>query len=369
MVAADDALSLATFEKEIFDKRSNRYKISSINNSRAGVFVGTGLGCISSAFQNYVPHLISGIREELKSAADGGRSNYAELLRNLESQPRVNPLASCKSMANAISANLSIRYGFQGPTETCISACAAGTDAISRAYRSIRYDELDLAIAGGSEFYGDRAGGVFMAFDRLNTLVLPDLGAARANRPFDKLRSGFLFSQGGACMLVLESEKHASKRNVKPIAQIVGTANTSDAHSLVAISPSENAIDLMINQALGDAGISAEQIEYVNSHGSSTRQNDLIEAKILENLFGSTVPINATKSLLGHTIGASGAIETAITAMSIANQVIHPSINIDDPVSDLNFVREKTTHSIEYAFTHSFGFGGHNVGLVLAAFN
>lgn len=369
IVASDEALSFANAPKHVFEERSGRYTIDGVNTSRAGVFVGTGLGCISSAFQNYVPHLLSGVRDQLAamSASDSTDATILELIENLGTQPRVSPVASIKSMANSISAILSIRYGFRGPNDTCISACAAGTAAISRGFRAIHHDELDLAIAGGSEFYGDRAGGVFMAFDRLSTLAKPDLAPTLANRPFDKQRSGFLFSQGGACMLLLESEEHAKGRGAVPLARILGTANTSDAYSLVAISPEDNTIELMIRTAISDAGIAPSDISYVNAHGTSTLQNDQVEAHILGNLFGPQVMINSTKSLLGHTIGASGAIEAAVTALSIARGEVHPSINIDEPIRDLNFVNERTRATIDYALTHNFGFGGHNIGLVMSA--
>ena len=198
---------------------------------RAGIFVGTGLGCITSTLQNYVPHLLGEMRNELNSNGN----NYSESLianelrANLECQPRVSPVASCKSMANSISASLSIRYGFKASNETIVAACAAGSSAIARAFQAIQNGEIDIAIAGGSEYYGDRAAGVFMAFDRLGTLVKADLGLEYANRPFDKQRSGFLFSEGGACMLVLESEERASNRGIRPFARIIGSGGTSDA--------------------------------------------------------------------------------------------------------------------------------------------
>jgi 3-oxoacyl-[acyl-carrier-protein] synthase II len=368
IVAADDALKFAKVEKLKFEERTGRYRIKCINSDRAGVFIGTGLGCITSTFQNYVPHLMSGIREELAILASKGNLESAELLRNLETQPRVNPLASCKSMANAISATLSIRYGFRGQNETSIAACAAGTVAISKAFNSIRHGDLEIAIAGGSEYYGDQAAGVFMAFDKLNTLVKPQFKASLANRPFDKRRSGFLFSQGAACMLFLESEEHALRRGAAPIAQIVGAANTSDAYSLASMSRDENAIEQMIRRALEDAQIVPEQISYVNAHGTATEQNDAIEAEILESIFDKGIIVNSTKSLLGHTIGAAGAIEAAVTAMSIANQIVHPSINLDEPISNLNFAYSKKSLSIDYALTHNFGFGGHDSGLILSSY-
>lgn len=368
IVAADDALNFAGIRKDLVDERAGRYGVSIDDSFRAGIYIGTGLGCISSTLQNYVPHLLGQLRDDFGNLT-GPLANaelYQELVENIAVQPRVSPVASCKSMANSISAVLSMRYGMRGSNDTLIAACAAGSTAIARAYRAIRYGEIDLALAGGSEYYGDRAGGVFMAFDRLNTLVKPDLSRDTANRPFDKARSGFLFSEGAACVLVLESQEHAYGRGVRPIANIIGSGGSSDARSLVAIARDDNAIMEMIARALADAEISAADIDYVNAHGTSTEQNDEIEADIIGAAFRDGVAVNSTKSLLGHTIGACGAIEAAVTALSVRHQEIHPSLNIDQPVLDLNFPKTRMPATIDFAFTQNFGFGGHNVGLVIS---
>lgn len=367
VVAADDAIANAGFEKSIKDERARSFRLSGVDADRVGVFIGTGLGCISSTFNNYVPHLLGSRSRDLFADADSdrGKTPLTELHANYKSHPRVNPFASCQSMANAIAAMISIRYGSRGATETLIYACAAGTAAIARAFRAIQYGEIDVAVAGGSEYYGDRAGGVFMAFDRLQTLVGHSDPLDAGNRPFDAQRSGFLFSQGGSGIVVLESEQHARRRGTLPLAEIKGMSITSDAHSLAAISEDDNAIELMFTKLLGDSGLSAADISYVNAHGTSTVQNDPIESKIINRIFPNRPYVNSTKSLLGHTIGASGAIECIATVLSMRDGKIHPSRNLENPIFDLNFATQARACPIEYAMTHSFGFGGHNAGLIL----
>ena len=333
---------------------------------RCGAFIGTGLGCITSTFQNYVPHLIGRFRKELESYnGDPFSSAFSrELVENIATQPRVLPIASTKSMANSISALIAIRNGLKGPNETCVSACAAGASAIARAYEFIAYGKLDFALAGGTEYYGDRAGGVFMAFDRLNTLAKGERPGSEINRPFDVDRTGFLFSQGAACVIALECAESARARGAPIFAFLKGSATTSDAFSLVALAPGGASIRRMIDDCMTDAGVAASDIDYVNAHGTATLLNDDLEAEILEDVFRNKPFINATKSLLGHTIGACGAIEAAVTAFSIHVGEMHPNVNLDNPVRDLNFVRKRQDANIRSAFTQNFGFGGHNVGLI-----
>lgn len=365
VVAAEDALAHAGFEKHVADERARTYRIAGVDADRVGVFIGTGLGCISSAFNNYVPHLLGRAADALFPPSEQAPDPVEELRQNLALFPRVSPFASVQSMANAIAAQLSIRYGTRGAAETLVYACAAGTVAIARALRAIQHGEIDMAIVGGSEYYGDHAGGVFMAFDRLQTLAVATEQAGLANRPFDENRSGFLFSQGGSGVVVLESEAHARARGAACHAMIRGMSITSDANSLAAISEDNNAIELMFGNLLLDSGLVADDIHYVNAHGTSTQQNDPIEARILERVFPSRPPVNSTKGLLGHTIGASGAIEFIVTILSMRDQRVHGNQNLEHPVADLNFPRETSGADIGFAVTHSFGFGGHNAGLVL----
>lgn len=366
IVAADDAIESAQLSKRLTNEKDRKHTLDQFLSHKSGVFCGSGLGCITSAFDNYVPHLLGNWSKNAMVNGASEMSDVNRLLRDaLAQNPRVSPIASLKSMSSSLSAVLSIRYGFRGPNETVMAACAAGSWAISRGFESIQSGQLDFALCGGSEYYGDFAGAVFMAFDRLCTLAQPSLPPDQVNRPFDLARSGFLFSQGGACMLTLESLESARNRGRQPIAEILGIARSSDANSLVAISQSDNSISSMITSALSFAGLETRDIDYINAHGTGTIQNDEVEASIIEKLFPHGPFVNSTKSLLGHTIGASGAIEAAATALSLSKQELHPSLNLTFPIRDLNFVKESSSVNISHALTHNFGFGGHNVGIVM----
>ena len=362
VVAADDAIEAAGFERRVANEKLRSVNLEGVDHDRLGVFIGTGLGCISSAFNNYVPHLLRNAGDDIFGAESPA---VAELEANLRANPRVNPFASVQSMANAIGALIAIRFNARAACETLVYACAAGTAAIGRAFRAIQHGEVDVAIAGGSEYYGDRAGGVFMAFDRMQTLVQPTDPPDAGNRPFDSARSGFLFSQGGAGIVVLESLDHARARGAAELVRIHGMSITTDARSLAAMSEDDNAIGVMFDKLLADAGLSAADIDYVNAHGTSTVQNDPIEARLIERKFPGRPLVNSTKALLGHTISASGALEFIVTALSMRDSRVHGCRNLEDPVADLNFPRDAAAADIEFAVTHSFGFGGHNAGLIV----
>lgn len=334
---------------------------------RAGVFVGTGLGAAAAPFDNHYAHVMGGLRDGLRRLADADPDDpvIAERLAALKAGPRVNPLVICQTMPNAIAAHLAIRYGLRGAADTFCAACAAGTVAIGKAFHALRRGELDLALAGGAEHLADRAGSVFMGFDRLQTLARPHREPGTENRPFDRQRSGFLFSEGGAAFAVLEGEQSVMMRGVKPLAEIVGYGETADACSIAAIRVDDNAIRAMIARALTDAGIDAARIDYVNAHGTATEINDAVEAGILADTFRADVLVNSSKSILGHPIGAAGALEFAVTVLSLARQQVHGCVNLDEPIADLNFCRQSASATLDYAMTHSFGFGGHNAGLVL----
>jgi 3-oxoacyl-[acyl-carrier-protein] synthase II len=335
---------------------------------RAGIFLGTGLGGAKAPFDNYRAHLLGGMKARfnmlLKEFPDD--LEIKEQLAALTAHPRVNPMVICQTMPNAASAGVGIRFGIRGPNDTVCYACASGTVAIGRAFQAIQRGELDFAIAGGVEHLSDRAGGVFMGFDRLQTLAKPHQSAGSENRPFDLERSGFLFSEGGAAVLILESETSAKKRGVRPLAEVSGFALTSDAVSMVAMSEDNSAIPAMFQQVLNSAGIQAADIGYLNAHGTSTELNDRVESKLIEKHFGNKVKVNSTKSILGHTIGASGAFEAVVTVKSLQEQTTHVSRNLQNPIADLNFCTETAHHDFEYALSHSFGFGGHNAGLIFS---
>ncbi|MGE3876509.1 MAG: beta-ketoacyl synthase [Parvibaculaceae bacterium] len=364
LAAAAQATAQAGLSERFPSSRASDDRDASL---QAGIFVGTGLGAAAAPFDNHYAHVMSGLREGLRRLADAAPDDevYAERLAALKAGPRVNPLVICQTMPNAIAAHLAIRHGFRGVAETSCAACAAGTIAIGKAFRALRRGELDVALAGGAEHLGDRAGSVFMGFDRLQTLARPYRELGTENRPFDRHRSGFLFSEGGAAFAVLESERSVIMRDVKPLAEIVGYGETVDACSIAAIRADDNAIRTMIERALNDAGIPAADIDYVNAHGTATEMNDAIEADILAETFRSDVLVGSTKSILGHTIGAAGALEFVVTVLSLVRQRVHGCVNLDEPIADLNFCRRSEDARLTYALTHSFGFGGHNAGLIL----
>jgi len=367
IAAASQALTQAGI---VVEKTEGTYPAAVLQNFdsfRAGIFVGTGLGAAQAPFNNYYTHLFSGISSVLQQAADLHTEDrqLRERLAGLRAHPRVNPMVICQTMPNAIAANLAIRFGVRGPVDTTCAACASSTIAIGKAFRAIQRGELDMAIAGGAEHLSDRAGGVFMGFDRLQTLAKPYRGAGTENRPFDRDRSGFLFSEGGASFAVLESAESLTRRSGRAIAEVVGFAETNDAFSIASIKDNSNAIEAMIDRALGNAGIPPEQIDYINAHGTGTEINDAVESRIIERKFGRQTRVNSSKSLLGHTIGAAGALEFAVTALSLERQEIHLCRNLENPIADLAFSLVSGPASLEYALTQNFGFGGHNAGLVL----
>ena len=271
-------------------------------------------------------------------------------------------------MPNAIPAHIGLKYSIKGPNLSYSVACASGTVAIGHAFHAVRDGTVDMAIAGGSEFLDDYYGGIFHGFDIAKALVRNCDDPDTANRPFDVNRSGFLFSQGGAAVLLLEDLETAMARGAPILAEIAGYAETFDAHSVMNIAPNGLEIERMMNAALVDAGMSAADIHYINAHGTGTQANDVVESEVIERVFGRDVLVNSTKSLIGHTIGASGAMEALVTVMSLEDQKVHVCRNLDEPIAHLNFVRETKSASLDAAFTQSFAFGGHNAGLVLKRF-
>jgi 3-oxoacyl-[acyl-carrier-protein] synthase II len=278
---------------------------------------------------------------------------------------RFNPLAASMIMPNAVSATLGIRYSLRGPNATCALACAAGTTAIGQALRSIRAGDTDMVLCGGAEFVGDPFGGVFRAFDTARTLASVVDRPEAANRPFDRGRTGFLLAEGGAAVLVCEEWQHARRRGGRIYAEIVGYGESFDAYSMMIMEPGGRQLSRTIRASLADAGIDPGEVDYVNAHGTGTVVNDDVESAVIEAIFGTRPLVNATKSLTGHCIGASGAIEAAITALSLRDQKVHGCVNLEDPVRPLNFVRRSTAARLVWAVTQSAAFGGHNAAVVM----
>jgi len=372
---AKQALISSGFTLAVKDKRARTEYIVGSTAARAGVYMGTGVGGAKSFLENHTYQVLVRQRERLTKLREGlneGSPQRVELdaiIERLVLGQRFNPFVVSMLMPNAVSALLGVKYSLSGPKLTYASACASGTVAIGKAFDAVRSGGVDLALAGGSEFLDDYYGGIFLGFDAAGALVRDCADPNKANRPFDEDRSGFLFSQGGAAVLVLEPLDTARQRGATILAEVAGYAESFDAFSMMRIEPEAEEIERMIVSALEDANLRPDEIQYINSHGTGTLANDVAEARVIERVFGREVLVNSTKSLIGHTIGASGAIEAAVTVLSLFHQTTHACRNLDNPIAELNFVRKVEPQNISAAFSQSFAFGGHNAGLVFRRFS
>lgn len=324
-------------------QRTRASIVDGVDPARIGVFLGTGIGGAQAFLHNHAIHLSRG--------------------------PRYNPFVVSMLMPNAASALVANKFSLHGPNVTYCVACASSTVSVGNAYRAVRDSQVELAIAGGSEFLHDEHGHIFRGFDVAGTLVRDCADPAAANRPFDQKRSGFLFSEGGAAMLILEELEHALRRGAPIMAELVGFAESFDAYSMMSLAPDGAEIERAIRASLADAAVPVGAVNYVNAHGTGTVNNDAIESAVIERVFGRSVPVNSTKSLLGHTIGASGAFEALVTALTLRDGKTHINRNLETPCSGLDYVRSATAFDPEVGLSQSFAFGGHNAALVLRRYN
>lgn len=272
---------------------------------------------------------------------------------------------------NAPAGQVAIRFGAKGECKAVCTACAAGTMALGDAWRLLSCGEADVAVAGGAEgLAADHDAYALMGFDRLRTMSTRNDDPQRASRPFDKMRDGFVLGEGAA-VLVLEREEHAQARGAKSYAFIDGYASNCDAGSMMQLDESGESIVTLIRSALDSAGREVSEVAHVNAHGTSTVLNDKTESLALRKLLGpryESVSVTALKSMTGHAIGASGAMETAALALSIQRGVITPTINyeVPDPECDVDLVANQPREQRPaLAVKLSYGFGGHNACLVL----
>lgn len=354
--------------------RSRTFAFPDMDSARVGVYFGTGIGGAHSFLQNHTQHLYQRPRAKLKIYSEGhainnGREELDSAIELMAHPPRYHPFVVSMLMPNAVSAAVAIKFSITGPNITYCVACASGTVSVGHGYRAVREGRIDLAIAGGSEYLYDEHGHIFRGFDVVGALVKNCADPKSANRPFDKMRSGFLFSQGGAAVLVLEELEHAQRRGATILAELIGYAETFDAYSMMSLAPGGQQIERMVRAALFDADLSPHDVDYINTHGTGTKNNDETEAEVIDRVFGKSVPINSTKSLLGHTIGASGAFEALVTALSLRDGVTHICNNLDTPLLDLNFVRSTECFNPRIGLSQSFAFGGHNAALVMRRFD
>jgi 3-oxoacyl-[acyl-carrier-protein] synthase II len=281
---------------------------------------------------------------------------------------RVNPFFIPKIMMNAAAGQISIRYGLQGPNYATASACASSAHAVGLAMKAIRWDEADVMLAGGSEAAITPLG--ISGFNALKALSTRNDAPARASRPFDRDRDGFVMGEGAGC-LVLEELERARRRGARIYAEVKGFGMTADAFHITAPAPAGEGARRSILLALADAKLSPEDIQYVNAHGTSTPINDPLETAAMKGAFGDharRLAISSSKSMIGHLLGGSGAVEAVITALSITRGVVHPTANLEnpDPACDLDYVPGAAREmEVRNAISNSLGFGGHNATILL----
>jgi len=288
--------------------------------------------------------------------------------------PRFNPFFIPKMIADICSGHISMRFGFRGPNFTTVSACASSTNALIDALTYIRLGKANAIVTGGSEAAINESGiGGFNACQAMSTR---NDSPQTASRPYDKDRDGFVLGEGGAT-IILEELGHALQRGAKIYAEVIGGGMSGDAHHITAPHPEGLGATLVMQRALKDAGISPSEIDYINTHGTSTPLGDTAELKAICNVFGEQaykMNISATKSMTGHLLGAAGAIEAIATILAIQNDMVPPTINnfTRDPEIDprLNLTLNKMQQrKVNVAISNTFGFGGHNAAVVLKKFN
>ena len=333
LIAADEAILDSGLES------------SSTSKDRIGVIWGSGIGGMDTFF------------EEVTNHAEGGGI------------PRFSPFFVPKMIADICGGYVSMKYGYRGPNYTTVSACASSTNALIDALMLLRLGKSDAIICGGSEA-AIGPGGIG-GFNAMHALSTRNEDPSTASRPFDKDRDGFVMGEGAACM-VLESYDHAIARGAKIYAELAGGGLSADAHHLTAPHPEGLGAMNVMKNAIEDAGLAPEDIDYVNVHGTSTPLGDVAETKAIQGVFGEhayNLNISSTKSMTGHMLGAAGAVEALAACLSVVHNVVPPTINhfTDDPELDnrLNFTfNTPQKRTIRAALSNTFGFGGHNASVV-----
>lgn len=280
---------------------------------------------------------------------------------------RINPLLVPLMITNMAAGNVSIIYGLKGKSINVVTACATGTNSIGEAYRTIQHGEADVMIAGGAESAITPIGvGGFSALTALTTSEQKE----RASIPFDKERSGFVIGEG-AGIVVLESLEHAKKRGAKILAEIVGYGCTSDAYHITSPAEDGKGAAKAMSLAMEEAGVRPEQIDYINAHGTSTKYNDLFETRAIKLAFGNyanQVKVSSTKSMVGHLLGAAGAVELITCIKSMEEGYVHPNVGLKESEEemDLDYVKGNgISMPVNYCISNSLGFGGHNASIVI----
>lgn len=316
-----------------------------LNKDRVGVIWGSGIGGMITFI------------EEMR-AFNGG-----------DGTPRFNPFFIPKLILDIAAGHISMKYGFAGPNFATVSACASSTNAIIDAVNYIRLNKADVFVTGGSEAVVTEAG--IGGFNAMKALSERNDDPKTASRPFDKDRDGFVLGEGGGC-LILEELEHAKARGANIICEVIGAGMSADAYHLTAPHPEGKGVISVMTNALNDAGVKPEDVDYINVHGTSTPLGDIAEIKAIQQIFGEhayNLNISSTKSMTGHLLGAAGAVEAIATILAVKNDIVPPTINhfTDDPEFDakLNFTFNKAQQrTVNVAVSNTFGFGGHNASVV-----
>lgn len=344
-------LAVIGTELALIDSKIKKDKNSPVHSKifeNGGIILGNAICSLNTGFNFYTFH------------------TYGEILKNMPEnviKPKYNRMVIPATMPDSAAAWISILHGITGYNYTINASCASGTYAVGEAYRKIKDGYSDIVISGGVECLKDDSGAIMRGFDCLGTLTRSEDGKPN---PFSKQRSGFLFSEGAGCIIILEELESAKKRGANIYAEIVDYQSNSDAFNIIQVQNSGEQITKLLKKIIGNY-----KIDYINTHGTGTYLNDLVEGKIIKEIFGeeeNQPVINSTKSMLGHSIGASGALEIAVTALSIKNSRVHANIS-DNTFEGLNLARSNTDLEINYALSTSYGFGGHNAAVLLKKYN
>lgn len=322
-------------------------EVNDDNAERIGVSIGAGIGGIGTIEENHLKFLNSGPR-------------------------RLSPFFVPASIINMISGQVSIRYGLKGPNLAIVTACTTGTHNIGNAARMIGYGDADVMVVGGAEKGSTSLS--LAGFAAAKALSSRNESPESASRPWDKDRDGFVLGDGAGVM-VLEEYEHAKARGAKIYAELVGYGMSGDAYHITSPVESGEGAALSMRNALRDAKVNPEDVGYINAHGTSTPLGDLAETQAIKRVFGDdakSIPVSSSKSMIGHLLGAAGAVEAISSVMSLQTQIITPTINLDTPSDgcDLDYVPHtaRDAKNLEYALSNSFGFGGTNGSLIFKRF-
>ncbi len=320
--------------------------LETINKERVGVVFGSGIGGMDTFEKQHDAFVEGGVR-------------------------RISPFFVPMMISDIAAGQISIQFGFKGPNYATTSACATSSHAIADAFMLIQRGSADMMLCGGSESSLTKM--AIGGFNALKALSTWNDRYMEASRPFDKDRNGFVMAEGGGT-LILEDYDHAMARGAKVYAEIIGCGLTGDAYHLTAPAPGGEGAVRSMREALRDGGINPEQVDYINAHGTSTELNDLNETLAIKTVFGDhayKLAVSSTKSMTGHLLGAAGAVEAIACIFAIQNQLVPPTINLDEPSPelDLNYTPKVAVgRKIEYVLSNTFGFGGHNATLLFKKF-